>query len=340
MSPLVSLVVPVLDEEAAIPIFIEAATGCLDAAGLAHEFIFIDDGSSDSTLEVLRAAAAESDRVRCVSLSRNFGKEAALSAGLAHATGDVIVPIDVDLQDPPELVPTFLERWREGYDVVYGVRSERAADTVGKRWTSHGFYKLFNRVAATQIPANAGDFRLLDRRVVDAVLALPERSRFMKGIFTWVGFRQIGVSYERPERATGRSKWNYWKLWNFALDGITGFSSLPLRVWTYVGLVLATLSFIYMAIVITKVLIFGVDAPGYASLMSVVLFLGGVQLLTLGVLGEYISRLFVEVKQRPLYVVSDYLNIDPEEEPASADTINLADRRSRQETRSPATSQR
>ena len=228
-----------------------------------------------------------------------------MTAGLAHARGDAVIPMDVDLQDPPALVLEFVRLWREeGYDTVYGVRTDRNADTAMKRLTAGGFYRFFNAVSTTtKIPENAGDFRLMDRRVVEAINQLPERNRFMKGLFAWAGFRSIGVPYARPERAAGTTKFNYWKLWNFALDGLFSFSSWPLRVWSYVGAGVAGISFLYMLIIILKVLFVGVDSPGYASLMCVILFLGGVQLLSIGIMGEYIGRMFLEVKQRPVFLI-------------------------------------
>jgi glycosyltransferase involved in cell wall biosynthesis len=211
--------------------------------------------------------------------------------------------MDVDLQDPPELIPRFLERWRDGYDVVYGVRTCRKYDTFTKRASAAWFYRLFNRLSDLHIPENAGDFRLIDRRVADILRRLPERNRFMKGLFSWVGFRSIGVPYERPARASGRTKWSHWRLWNFALDGLISFSTMPLRVWTYVGSLVAALSFAYGSFIVIRTLVLGVDLPGYASLLTTVLFLGGVQLLSIGVIGEYLGRLFIEVKARPLYIV-------------------------------------
>jgi glycosyltransferase involved in cell wall biosynthesis len=277
----------------------------LAGLGIPVEFVFVDDGSTDGTRDALRALTAKDPRVRFIGLSRNFGKEAALSAGLDRTTGDIVVPIDVDLQDPPELIPEFVSRWREGYDVVYGVRSRRQSDTVLKRLTARLFYFGFNQVATQPIPADTGDFRLLDRRVVEALKLMPERNRFMKGLFAWVGFRHIGVPYEREPRAAGRTKFAFWRLWGLALDGITGFSTLPLRVWTFVGLTLALLALAYGAVIVLRALISGIDVPGYASTMAVILFFGGVQLISLGVIGEYVSRLFIESKQRPLYIVDE-----------------------------------
>ena len=240
--------------------------------------------------------ADQHQEISLVALSRNFGKEAALTAGLDHARGDAIIVMDVDLQDPPELISDFIAKWREGYDVVYGTREDRQTDTFAKRFTADGFYRLFNKISAIKIPENTGDYRLMDRRVVETVKQLPERSRFMKGLFAWVGYSSTGVSYVRPVRAAGTTKFNFWRLWNFAIDGIASFSTVPLRMWSYVGAIIATLSFIYALIIVTKTIITGTDVPGYASLITFVLFFGSVQMISIGVLGEYISRLFVEVK--------------------------------------------
>ncbi len=302
-EPLISLVVPVFNEQEVLGVFLEKTSGVLDDAGLDYEYVFVNDGSSDATLAALIAISLENPRVRIVDLSRNFGKEAALTAGIDHIRGNVLVPIDVDLQDPPELIPLFVEKWREGFDVVYGVRTSRDEDSLGKRATAGGFYRLFNRLSPTHIPDNAGDYRLLDERVVAVLKQLPERNRFMKGLFSWVGFNSVGVPYERPARAAGETKWNFRKLWNFALDGIVSFSTVPLRVWSYIGVVVSVLSFLYASFIVMSVLIFGKDLPGYASLLTVVLFLGGIQLLSLGIIGEYLGRLFLEIKGRPIYVV-------------------------------------
>jgi glycosyltransferase involved in cell wall biosynthesis len=301
-----SIVVPVFNEEEAVPLFISSITPFLDRCTPDWEVVFVNDGSRDATWSVIQAAAAADPRVRGVSFARNFGKEAALTAGLAETRGQAIVPMDVDLQDPPELVVEFFRIWRAGEaDTVFGRRVSRGADTWLKRQTAGGFYKLFNRIASHRIEENVGDFRLMDRKVVDAVLALPEKNRFMKGLFSWVGFRSVGVPYERPERSVGTTKFNYWKLWNFALDGITGFSTLPLRVWTYVGVAVGCVAFAFAVWVLVRTLIWGPDTPGYASLMIVVLFLGGVQLVSLGVIGEYLGRLYTEVKGRPLYIIAE-----------------------------------
>ena len=301
----ISLVVPVYNEEESIDTFIETIDKELAPLRDQLEIVFVNDGSRDKTREVVEKAIERDSRVTLINLARNFGKEAAMTAGLAHARGDAIVPMDVDLQDPPALVLEFVRMWQEeGYDTVYGVRTDRNADTPMKRLTAGGFYRFFNAVSTTtKIPENAGDFRLMDRRVVEAINQLPERNRFMKGLFTWAGFRSIGVPYARPERAAGTTKFNYWKLWNFALDGLFSFSSWPLRVWSYIGAAVAGISFLYMMVIILKVIFIGVDSPGYASLMCVILFLGGMQLLSIGIMGEYIGRMFLEVKQRPVFLI-------------------------------------
>jgi glycosyltransferase involved in cell wall biosynthesis len=301
--PLVSLIIPVYNEESSLDSFIVSATQVMEALQLPFELLFVNDGSRDQTLSQLVTRSRTNATIRVVSLSRNFHKEAALTAGLDYARGDVAVPIDVDLQDPPELIGRFVELWREGYDVVYGLRSSRDSDDRAKRMTSKLFYKFFNHLSPIKIPEDVGDFRLMDRRVVEVLKMLPERNRFMKGLFAWVGFRSIGVPYERAGRRAGSTKWNYWRLWNFALDGVFSFSTLPLRIWIYVGIFSAATSFLYAIFIILRVVILGVDVPGYASLMTVVLFMGGIQLMSLGIIGEYLGRLFLEVKRRPIYLV-------------------------------------
>jgi len=247
--------------------------------------------------------AARDRRIKVVNLSRNFGKEAALTAGIDHARGDILIPMDIDLQDPPELIGPFIDRWRQGYDIVYGVRSAREADTAAKRLSASWFYWAFNSMSPVRIPANAGDFRLVDRRATEVLRRLPERSRFMKGLFAWVGFNAIGVPYERPQRAAGSSKFNLWRLWNFALDGVVSFSTVPLRASFYGGLVIAAVAVLYALFIIGRVLIFGIDTPGYASLLIAVLSMGAIQLVSIGIIGEYLGRLFLEVKGRPIYIV-------------------------------------
>ena len=315
--PIISVVVPVKDEEAAIASFVTRVAPILDGlAGEAWEILFIDDGSTDMTMPAIATVRTHFPRVRLLSLSRNFGKEAALSAGLDHAAGDAVVPMDVDLQDPPEVLIDMVAKWREGYDVVYGVRRSRATDGIVKRVTAGLFYKAHNWLSRDQIPEHAGDFRLLDRRVVDVIRAMPERNRFMKGLFAWSGFRQIGVAYDRVERENGRSKFSYWKLWTLAIDGITSSSTMPLRVWSYVGGTVAIGALVYAARAVVIALVFGSRVAGYPSVFVAVTFLGGVQLLCLGVLGEYVGRILIETKQRPLYLVRDRLGFDPPSTPS------------------------
>lgn len=309
--PVLSVIVPVKDEEAGIAPFMRRIAPILDrVAGSAWEVLFVDDGSTDATLAAILAAHADDARVRAISLSRNFGKEAALSAGLDHVRGDAVIPIDVDMQDPPEVIAEMVVRWREGHEVVYGVRRDRRSDSLPKRLTADLYYRAHNWLSADKIPEHAGDFRLLDRRVVEVIRRMPERNRFMKGLFAWSGFRQSGVEYERAERTVGTTKFNYWKLWRLAIDGITSGSTVPLRVWSYLGASVALLALLYAGVVVLRTLLFGRDMPGYPSLMVAVLFLGGVQLISLGVLGEYIGRILVEVKGRPIYVVRETIGFE------------------------------
>lgn len=305
-----SIVVPVLNERDAIDLFLDRVVPILSAIDrLTYEIIFVDDGSSDGTSEVVQRAHLANPAVCLVRLSRNFGKEAALTAGLEAASGDAAIPMDVDLQDPPELIADFVRLWRDGHDVVYGQRVDRTSDTGTKSGSAHMFYWLFNRLSSLKIEPNVGDFRLMARPALDATMQLRERNRFMKGIFAWVGFRSVGVPYTRPPRAVGTSKFNYWKLWNFALDGLTSFSTVPLRVWTYVGGGVALAAMIFTIALVLRTLIFGRDVPGYASLMAVVLLLGAVQLISLGIIGEYLGRLYIESKRRPIYLVREQVGI-------------------------------
>lgn len=305
INPLITLLIPVFNEEESIDIFMQTVNKILGETALNYEFLFINDGSTDNTLQKLLKYGQSDQKISVLNLSRNFGKEAALTAGIDYASGDVAVPIDVDLQDPPEVILQFVERWKEGYDVVYGLRVCRTREGLSKRFHASMFYKIFNRFSPIPIPENAGDFRLLDRRVIEILRKLPERNRFMKGLFSWVGFNSTEVRYTRPQRMTGRSNWNYWRLWNFALDGIVSFSTIPLRVWGYLGLIVSMISFFYGLFIISYTLLSGIKLPGYASLMTVVLFLGGIQLLSIGIIGEYIGRLIVEVKGRPIYIVEN-----------------------------------
>jgi glycosyltransferase involved in cell wall biosynthesis len=302
-DPLLSLVVPVFDEDESIDLFLDTVEPYLDGAGLRFEIVFVNDGSRDNTLVHLLDRSERDPRIKVVNLSRNFGKEAALTAGIDHARGDILIPMDIDLQDPPDLFKPFIERWREGYDVVYGVRSARDTDSLAKRVSAGWFYRAFNSMSPVRIPTNVGDFRLVDRRAIEVLRRLPERNRFMKGLFAWVGFNAIGVPYERPRRAAGSSKFNLWRLWNFALDGVVSFSTVPLRVSFYGGLVIAAIAVLYALFIAARVLLFGIDTPGYASLLIVILLMGAIQLVSVGIIGEYLGRLFLEVKGRPIYVV-------------------------------------
>lgn len=304
-----TLLVPVMNEEEAIPAFLERVVPLLekmdDPASGSFEILFIDDGSRDETLSLIRAASATDPRIGAISLSRNFGKEAALTAGLDHAQGKAVIPFDVDMQDPPEAIAEMLRKWREGNDIVYGVRTNRSSDSLPKRLTADLYYRAHNALSHDKIPEHAGDFRLLDRKVVDVIKALPERNRFMKGLFGWAGFKTATVTYAREERENGTTKFGFWKLWTLALDGITSASTVPLRVWSYVGGLVALGTLAYAAFIVIRTLVTGVDVPGYASIMVAVLFLGSVQLISLGILGEYVGRILTETKQRPLYVVAE-----------------------------------
>jgi glycosyltransferase involved in cell wall biosynthesis len=305
-----SIVVPMHNEAPVLGQFFERIEAATKDLGVAVEIICVEDGSRDETLAGLVQKAARDPRVKVIALARNFGKEAALTAGIEAAAGDMVVPIDADLQDPPELIADFVARWEEGYDVVYGARADRSSDSAMKRTTARLFYRIFNGVADLEIPVSAGDFRLMDRQVVEALKRLPERNRFMKGLFAWVGFRQIGVPYVRPERVAGTSTMGYLRLWRFALDGITSFSTAPLRVWSVIGFVAALIAVITGIALIVRVLIVGREVPGYASLMVAVLFSFAIQMMAFGVLGEYVGRLYQEVKGRPIYVVRTKIGFD------------------------------
>jgi len=299
-----SLVIPVFNEAATVDLFLARINDVFkDEALISLEMVFVNDGSTDTTLDLLLERQLTDPRLRIVDLSRNFGKEAALTAGLQAATGQVVVPIDVDLQDPPEVILEMIARWREGFEVVLGHRVSRKTDSWAKQTSANWFYRLHNNIAEQRLPENVGDFRLMDRCVIDALQTLPESRRFMKGLFAWVGFRTTHVNYERPERAAGATKFNGWRLWNFALEGITSFSTEPLRVWTYLGLLVSLISFSFAIFIIVRTLISGIDLPGYASLMVAVTFLGGLQLIGIGVLGEYLGRTYIESKRRPVYLV-------------------------------------
>lgn len=318
VRPRLSLIVPVSNEEAAIARFLDRAGPSvaealsLIDAGAQAEWLFVNDGSTDGTEAVIAGRAARDQTIRLVNLSRHFGKEAALAAGLDHAAGDAVIPIDVDLQDPPEVIPKMVRAWLDGAQVVNAHRTDRSSDSAVKRVSAQLFYRLYNRLADHPIPENVGDFRLMDREAVDVVRRLGEQSRFNKGLFSWVGFRVATVDYVREERSVGKSKWAGWRLWNFAIDGIVASSTVPLRIWTYLGASIALGSFGYAAFLIIYTLITGGDAPGFASIMVAVLFLGGLNMLALGILGEYVGRIATEVRGRPLYIVASKVGFDEE----------------------------
>lgn len=303
-----TVLVPVYNEEAVIGEFYRRTVDvCETLEGTRFELLFIDDGSSDRSIELLHDLIQDDPRVSLIRLSRNFGKEAALTAGLDHVDSDAVIIIDADLQDPPELIPDMLKLWRQGYDTVYGQRTERHGESFTKKVTASAFYRLMAHVGRFSIPRDTGDFRLLSRRAVNALKSLPESNRFMKGLFSWIGYPHIALKYSRDPRHAGDTKFNYWKLWNFALDGITSFTTLPLKLASYIGVLLAFGSFVYGAYVVVKTLLWGDPVPGYPSLMTVILFIGGIQLMFLGVLGEYLGRMFDETKRRPLYLIQEHV---------------------------------
>ncbi len=307
----ISVVAPFYNEEKNITFFFERIVPILnDIANINYEIICVNDGSKDHTQALLEEMQSLFANIVIVELSRNFGKEAALSAGIDHAAGDAVIPIDTDLQDPPELIKEMVSKWHQGYEVVLCKRSDRSTDTFFKRFTSSWFYKVHNFFSDCPLPENVGDFRLMDKVVVEAIKQLDERQRFMKGLFSWAGFQECYIEYKREERAAGDTKWNYWKLWNFALEGITAHSTVPLRIWTYLGAFISVFAGIYGAFIVLRTLFFGVDVPGYASLLVIVLFLSGFQILSIGVMGEYVGRIHLESKKRPTYIVRNTLSSD------------------------------
>ncbi|MFZ7214437.1 glycosyltransferase family 2 protein [[Pasteurella] aerogenes] len=301
----ISLVVPVFNEEDTIPIFYEKIRTYTDLQNYEIEIVFINDGSLDKTEQIIITLSEQDSLVKAIQFSRNFGKEPALFAGLDFSTGDVVIPMDVDLQDPIEVIPELIKEYKKGFDVVLAKRVDRQTDSWFKRKTALWFYKLHNKISKPKIEENVGDFRLMSRQVVDAIKQLPERQLFMKGVLSWVGFETSVVEYVRAERIAGTTKFNGWKLWNFALEGITSFSTFPLRLWTYIGLFISVCSFFYGSALIISKLVWGNPVPGYPSLMVAILFLGGIQLIGIGVLGEYIGRIYVESKQRPRYILKN-----------------------------------
>jgi len=306
-APVLSIVVPVYNESEVLPEFHRRLVQVLDTLELVSEILYVNDGSVDASLNTLQQLGAIDGRVAFINLSRNFGKEIAVTAGLDHARGEAAVVIDADLQDPPEVIPSLVDKWQEGYDLVYATRRERYGESWLKRTTASLFYRLMHAIGDVPIPEDTGDFRLLNRRCLVALASCRERRRFMKGLFVWVGFKQTAVVYDRAPRFAGKTKWNYWRLWNFAIEGITSFTIAPLKLATYFGLLTALAAFLYGAYIVCRTLVLGRELPGYASLMAVILFLAGVQLIAMGVIGEYVGRIFVEAKGRPLYVLDTYI---------------------------------
>ena len=309
-APQVTVLVPIFNEADNIGPLHARLAPVLEAHAGSYEILFIDDGCRDDSLARLRALHDADPRVRAVSLSRNFGKEIAIAAGLDHARGACVIIMDADLQHPPEMIPIFLDHWRQGYKNVYGQRIDRTADNPLRRVLTQRFYRLFDMFGETRLPPGAGDFRLLDAQAVEALRAMPERARFTKGLYAWIGFKAIGVPFEVAPRTAGASSFSYRKLTRFALDGLMSFSTLPLKVWTYVGAIVAVGALATALFFVGRTLIYGVDVPGFATLVVSVMFFGGVQLLSLGILGEYIGRIFAEVKRRPLYLVAERIGAD------------------------------
>lgn len=320
-SDLLSIVVPTYNEEEVLNAFYERITALLDRLDIPGEIIFVNDGSTDNTLSILMAMSKADRRVCVLTLSRNFGQEIALTAGLDHARGTAIVPIDADLQDPPELIPTLIEKWREGYDVVYATRRERFGESWTRKTITRAFYQLMQKIGdGVSIPENTGEFRLMNRRALEAFCKMRERHRFLRGLFTLVGFRQTSVAFDRDPRFAGASKYNYWRLWNTSIEGVTSFTITPLKFATYMGLLVAMIAFLHAVITVFKNLVYGDPVAGYPSLMTAILFLGGIQLIVLGIIGEYLGRIFNETKQRPLYFVQQYIAADLASKPQPSPT--------------------
>ena len=309
-TPELTVLVPVYNEAENIPLLVARLTSTLESCVASYEIVFIDDGSRDATLQALHAAHQQDPRIDAISFSRNFGKEVAIAAGLDHARGAAVVIMDADLQHPPETIVEMIAKWREGFENVYGLRRDRATDSRLRRALTQRFYRLFARLGETRLPPGAGDFRLLDRKAVNALMRMRERARFNKGLYSWIGFKSVGVPYDVADRAHGESKFTYSKLTRFALDGLMSFSTVPLMVWTFIGMTVSFLAFFAAAYIVISTLIYGTDVPGYASLIVSISFLSGIQLMSLGILGEYVGRIFAEVKGRPLYIVSEHLSVD------------------------------
>jgi glycosyltransferase involved in cell wall biosynthesis len=299
----VSLVIPFYNEDEGVKATFSEIEKHISNPAYAWEIVAINDGSSDRTLTELENITPLGYTLTIVDFSRNFGKEAALSAGLSYATGDAVIPLDADLQDPPSLINDMLGKWEEGFDVVLAKRLDRTSDSILKRSTAAAFYSLINKMSEVSIPENVGDFRLMDRRVVNVITSLSENRRFMKGLFAWAGFRTTTIEYIRPVRAAGDTKFSVWKLWSLALEGVTSFSTIPLRIWSYIGFMVAFSAFFYGTYIVIRTLAFGIDIPGYASLVSILLFVSGLQMIGLGILGEYVGRIYIESKKRPPFII-------------------------------------
>jgi len=309
--PVLSVVIPLLNEVGGLPHLVARLQPALDEIALPYEILFVDDGSTDGTLELLRELNGKDARLKSISLSRNFGKEVAVAAGLRYAAGDAVILMDADLQHPPEVLPEFVKFWRQGYDDVYGQRMDRKTDSALYRTLARVFYSSFRMMSGTQLHENAGDFRLLSRRAVDALNKLGERSRFNKGLFAWIGYRSIGVPYEPAGRAAGdKSRWSMRKLYRFAIDGIASFTTIPLRIWSYVGLIVSACAFSYAVVFFIRTLIYGADVAGFPTLIISIMMLSGVQLISLGIIGEYLGRIYEEVKARPLFLVAEEIGIE------------------------------
>lgn len=307
---MLSIVVPVYNETAVLPLFQERITQVLEGITRDWEIIMVNDGSTDGTLDMAKRWQQSDSRIKILSLSRNFGKEAALTAGIVHAYGQAVIPIDADMQEPPELIVDMIAKWREGYKVVIAVRRNRDSDTWIKRSTANLYYHLLSRLSDTSIPRNTGDFRLMDKQVVDVLRLLPERGRFMKGLFAWVGFKTTEVYFDRQPRAAGQPAQTVGKLYRLARDGIIAFSTFPLQIATYVGLFISLLAIGYGSWLLIRTIVFGADVPGYASIMASVLFMGGVQMVFIGIIGEYLGRIYNESKQRPIFIVEEKIGIE------------------------------
>ena len=317
---LISIVIPVLNEAGTLDALIKRVTAVLSQLSERWEILFIDDGSTDETLARLRAIHDGDPRIAAISFSRNFGKELAIAAGLNYVRGDAAIIIDADLQHPPEVMLQFVEKWRQGYDIVYGDRVDRSTDGPFRKFYAKAFYRLFNFLSRSDIPSGAGDFRLLDRKAIDAMNRFKESSRFNKGLYSWIGFKSIGVPYQVADRIEGATKWSFRKLLRFAIDGLTSFSTLPLRVWSLLGLAISLLAIVYASVILVRTIVFGADVPGFPSIIISVMLLAGVQLISLGVLGEYLGRVYEEVKARPLFLIAEEVGVEKPKTPEATGT--------------------